>query len=799
MPPSSSLVTSAARRLASHKRPGRSLATHAALPEKDCSTITPPYARLVENLGRVRKLLNDKPLTLAEKILYSHIHEPEKTLAGKENLRGEYLQLRPQRVAMQDASAQLQFMSAGLPSCAVPTSIHCDHLIQASEGAEADLKSSIVTNKEVFDFLESAASKYGIEFWGPGSGIIHQIVLENYAAPGMLMYTYQTDHLDSHTPNASGLGMIAIGVGGADAVDAMTGTPWELKAPQIVGVHLTGKMNGWATTKDLILNIAGKLTVRGGTGRILEYFGPGVFNQSCTGLATIANMGAEVGATSTTFPYTPSMRSYLRATGRSSVANAADEAASQGFLSADKEAEYDEVIEINLSELEPTINGPFTPDLATPLSKFGDFVNKSGWKDEISASLIGSCTNSSYEDMTRVANLACQAKDAGLTVKVPFLCTPGSEQIRATMERDNVTSSLQEVGATVLANACGPCIGQWKRDDKKGEENAILTSFNRNFRSRNDGNRDTMNFLASPTIVTAMAFSGKLSFNPMADSIDLPSGGSFKFTPPEGQDLPALGFTPGDLSLYPPANPEPRPDTEIVISQTSTRLEILKPFESYFGPHNSRGLELPSLKVLMRVRGKCTTDHISAAGPWLKYKGHLSNISENLLITAMNDEGGDINAAFDHDHSSNESQSDTIPNIAKRFRSRNQPWALVVDENYGEGSAREHAALQPRFYGCALIIARSFARIHETNLKKQGILPLWFIHNNDYSRIGSGDIIDTVGLKDLLDDIPGARIRLKVTKRDGETFEIPTRHTMSSDQLKWLRAGSALNCIRSQL
>ncbi|KAL5534292.1 hypothetical protein ACEPAG_754 [Sanghuangporus baumii] len=772
----------------------RPLATHASLLEKDCTTITPPYARLQDNLKRVRAILGSKPLTLAEKILYSHIHEPEKTLAGKKNIRGEYLQLRPQRVAMQDASAQLQFMSAGLPACAVPTSIHCDHLIQASEGAEADLKRSIISNKEVFDFLESAAKKYGIEFWGPGSGIIHQIVLENYAAPGMLMLG-----TDSHTPNAGGLGLIAIGVGGADAVDAMTGTPWELKAPHIVGIHLTGQMNGWTTTKDLILNIAGRLTVRGGTGRILEYFGPGVFNQSCTGLATIANMGAEVGATSSTFPYTPNMRSYLRATGRSAVAIAADEAASQGFLNADEGAEYDEVIEINLSELEPTINGPFTPDLATSLSKFGELVEQEGWKDEISASLIGSCTNSSYEDMTRVSDLAHQAKDAGLKVKVPFLCTPGSEQIRATMERDNITSSLEEVGATVLANACGPCIGQWKRDDKKGEENAILTSFNRNFRSRNDGNKDTMNFLASPTIVTAMAFSGKLSFNPMTDPIELPSGELFKFRPPQGQDLPSEGFTPGDLSLYPRPNPDPQPDTEIAISPTSTRLEILKPFGSHFGPQNPRGLELPSLKVLMRVRGKCTTDHISAAGPWLKYKGHLSNISENLLITATNDEGGDVNVAFDRDHGPSESSSDTIPNVAKRLRARSQPWALVVDENYGEGSAREHAALQPRFYGCALIVARSFARIHETNLKKQGILPLWFVESSDYSRIGSGDVVETIGLGDLLNGDSTSTIRLKVTKRDGQTFEIPTRHTMSSDQLKWLRAGSALNYIRSQL
>ncbi|RDB28407.1 Homocitrate dehydratase, mitochondrial [Hypsizygus marmoreus] len=771
----------------------RALATHAPLAEKSCSSITPPYAALIQNLERVRKILN-RPLTLSEKILYSHLVDPEKSLAGGGKIRGEaYLRLRPERVAMQDASAQmalLQFMSAGLSQCAVPTSIHCDHLIQAAEGAAIDLERSIVSNQEVFDFLQSAAEKYGIEFWRPGSGIIHQIVLENYAAPGMLMLG-----TDSHTPNAGGLGMLAIGVGGADAVDAMTGTPWELKAPQVVGIHLTGALNGWATPKDLILHLAGKLTVRGGTGRILEYFGPGVSNQSCTGLATIANMGAEVGATTSTFPYTAGMNAYLNATGRAPVARAAAEAASKGFLSADEGVEYDEVIEINLSELEPTINGPFTPDLATPLSRFGSFVKEQGWKDEFSAGLIGSCTNSSYEDMTRVADLARQAKDAGITTQVPFLCTPGSEQIRATMERDDVTSALEGVGALVLANACGPCIGQWKREDKKDEENAILTSFNRNFKSRNDGNKLTMNFLASPTIVTAMAFSGKLSFNPMTDSLTLPSGTSFKFTAPSGQDLPSAGFTAGETSYYPQPTPQPKPEVQVVIKPGSQRLELLEPFSSHFGESNARGLEFPPLTVLMRVRGKCTTDHISAAGPWLKYKGHLTNISENLLITAVNDEGGDVNVAFDHD----QNITGTIPEVAKAFKARQQPWALVVDDNYGEGSAREHAALQPRFYGCALIIARSFARIHETNLKKQGVLPLWFEDKADYERIGSGDVIETVGLAETLKGVPNANIKIKVTKLNGDVFEVPTRHTMSSEQLKWLEAGSALNHIRSQM
>ncbi|KAG1757359.1 aconitate hydratase [Suillus lakei] len=714
----------------------RCLATHAPSYEKECSSITPPYAQLIEKLEHVRELLNNRPLTLAEKILYSHLNDPEKSLSGGGKIRGEnYLQLTPQRVAMQDASAQLQFMSAGLSRCAVPTSIHCDHLIQAIDGAESDLKRSIASNKEVFDFLESAARKYGIEFWKPGSVV------------------------DSHTPNAGGLGLLAIGVGGADAVDAMTGTPWELKAPQVVGIHLTGKLSGWATPKDLILHLAGKLTVRGGTGRILEYFGPGVANQSCTGLATVANMGAEVGATTSTFPYTENMCAYLNATGRAPVARAADKAASMGFLNADEGAEYDEVIEINLSELEPTINGPFTPDLATPLSKFGSFVKEQGWKDELSAGLIGSCTNSSYEDMTRVAELAKQAKAAGLVTKVPFLCTPGSEQIRATMERDGVTNTLEDVGAV------------WKRDDMKGEENAILTSFNRNFKSRNDGNRLTMNFLASPTIVTAMAFSGSLSF-----------------APPAGQDLPTEGFTQGNTDYYPSPTPEPQPETEVVIRADSQRLELLEPFQSHFG---DRGLELPPLKVLMRVRGKCTTDHISAAGPWLKYKGHLTNISENLR--------GDVNVAFDHDRAAGETETDTIPAVAKRFKARDQPWTLVVDDNYGEGSAREHAALQPRFYGCSMIVARSFARIHETNLKKQGVLPLWFADKADYSRIGSGDVVETIGLADLIEGRQNAAVKLKVTKRTGEVFEILTKHTMSEDQLKWFCAGSALNFIRSQM
>ncbi|KAI0307611.1 aconitase family-domain-containing protein [Multifurca ochricompacta] len=721
----------------------RSLATHASDLEKACLSITPPYAVLMDNLAKVRKHLN-RPLTLAEKILYSHLYDPENGIGSGGIQRGAtYIQLQPERVAMQDASAHC------------PHKHHCDHLIQASTGADADLQHSVASNQEVFEFLESAAKKYGIEFWRPGSGIIHQIpplglaLVKRNALSSQLPVDLKL--ADSHTPNAGGLGMLAIGVGGADAVDAMTGTPWELKAPQIVGIHVTGKLNDWATPKDLILYLAGKLTVKGGTGRILEYFGPGIFSQSCTGLATIANMGAEVGATTSTFPYTPSMQAYLHATRRGPVARAADEAASNGFLSADTGAEYDELIEIDLSSIEPTINGPFTPDLATPLSKFASFVQENGWKDRISAGLIGSCTNSSYEDMTRVADIARQAKAAGLSSQVPFLCTPGSEQIRATMERDKITEVLEEVGAVVLANACGPCIGQWKREDTKEGANAILTSFNRNFKSRNDGNSLTMNFLASPTI----------------------------FKPPLGQDLPSSGFALGDISYRPSPIPDPQPGTVVKIRKDSQRLEILEPFPSHF--KDSPVLELPKMK-----------------GPWLKYKGHLTNISENLLITAVNDENGEVNVAFHCDHDPTEPAMDTIPGVAKKFKARRQPWALIVDENYGEGSAREHAALQPRFYGCAMIIARSFARIHETNLKAR-ILPLWFADKNDYGRIGSGAVIETIGVADLFSGKPDTTVRLKVATPDGESFEIATKHTMSSDQLKWLRAGSALNHIRSQL
>lgn len=699
-----------------------------------------------------------------------------------------------------DASAQmalLQFMTCGLERVAIPSSVHCDHLIQAFQGAEADLARAEQNNAEVFEFLRSACAKYGIEFWPPGSGIIHQIVLENYAAPGMLMLG-----TDSHTPNASGLGGLAIGVGGADAVDAMTNTPWELMAPKVLNVHLSGELDAWCSPKDIILHLAGLLTVRGGTGKIIEYSGPGLAKMPATGLATMSNMGAEVGATTSAFPYSPKMGEYLRATGRENVAIHAEHAASKGYLSADKDAQYDDEVHIDLSKLEPTLNGPFTPDLSTPLS---EFVTRAKSDDrshpvELSAAQIGSCTNSSYADLARCASLARQATAAGLSVQLPFDVTPGSERVRATIERDGIEGDLTKAGARVLANACGPCIGQWKRTDHQGEQNVILTSFNRNFKGRNDGNSQTWNMLTSPELVTAMAFAGRVDFNPRTDALTTPDGKEFRFEPPKGDVLPSKGYDLGNESLTPTPSPEPKPEVQVAISPSSQRLEVLQPFYSPFSPEGN--WELPPLRTLLRVRGKCTTDHISAAGPWLKYKGHLSNLAENTLIGASNDETGRVNSAVDYENA----QEDTIPEIAKRYRARNQPWVLVADHNYGEGSAREHAALQPRFFGCNLVVARSIARIAETNLRKQGVLTLLFENEDDYLKIGQGDLVETVNLKDLIDPVNGkleTQVRLKVTKYDPsgnlqESFEIPTKHSLSATHLAWIRAGSALNLIRQQ-
>lgn len=772
----------------------RSLATAAnkfKVPE-EFNSRCPSYAKLILNLEKVKRITNNQPLTLAEKILYSHLVDPEEGFSNSRglihNIRGqEYLKLNPDRVAMQDASAQmalLQFMTCGMPSTAVPASIHCDHLIVGKDGADSDLKKSISTNKEVFDFLQSCGEKYGIQFWGPGSGIIHQIVLENFSVPGLMMLG-----TDSHTPNAGGLGAIAIGVGGADAVDALTGTPWELKAPKVLGVKLTGHLSGWSSPKDVITTLAGMLTVRGGTGYIVEYFGEGVESLSCTGMATICNMGAEIGATTSTFPYQEAHKRYLIETGRAPIAQAADIANKEyQFLRADENAEYDKVIEINLSELEPHVNGPFTPDLSTPISLFGITAEKEGWPATVSAGLIGSCTNSSYEDMTRAVSLIKQAEAAGLKPKIPFYVTPGSEQVRATIERDNLIETFENNGAIVLANACGPCIGQWDRSDlskESTESNAIFTSFNRNFRARNDGNRNTMNFLTSPDMVTAMIYSGDMNYNPMTDSIKLENGETFKFSPPKGEELPSRGFIKGREEFYPVADPKPDSSVPVNVSPESDRLQLLDPFNAWDGQ------ELAT-NVLLKVEGKCTTDHISAAGVWLKYKGHLENISNNTLIGAVNKETGEVNTAYDLN-----GDKYSIPDLMIKWKEDRRPWIVVAEHNYGEGSAREHAALSPRFLGGTAILVKSFARIHETNLKKQGVLPITFANEADYDKISAGDKLETLNLQGMIakNGDNGGTLQVKVTKKDGSSFEITCKHTMSKDQVDFFKAGSAINHI----
>ncbi|KAL6707212.1 aconitate hydratase [Coniothyrium glycines] len=780
------------------RQPRRSLATSAPPPTArniDLTSRTPPYPKLLARLAEVRRVLPSRSLTLAEKILYAHLESPEESLLtgtnGGRDVRGQAnLKLKPDRVAMQDASAQmalLQFMSCGLGSTAVPASIHCDHMIVGHSGADADLPKSIAGNKEVFDFLESAAKKYGIEFWPPGAGIIHQSVLENYSAPGLMMLG-----TDSHSPNAGGLGAIVIGVGGADAVDALVDAPWELKAPKILGVKLIGELSGWASPKDVILKLAGLLTVRGGTGSIIEYFGPGVQTLSCTGMATICNMGAEVGATTSLFPFSPAHIPYLQATHRGPIAQAASDIAAlpmdKNLLRPDPEAVYDNVIEINLSELEPHINGPFTPDLSTPLSKFKSVVEEKDWPRTFGAGLIGSCTNSSYQDMTRSEELVKQASAAGLKPKADFFITPGSEQIRATLDRDDTLSTFTSAGGTVLANACGPCIGQWTRTDevKKGESNAILTSYNRNFPGRNDGNRATMNFLASPELITAMTYSGSTTFNPMTDSIPTPSGKPFKFTPPKGSDLPSAGFADGNPDFMPTPG-VPDANVDVIVSPTSSRLALLDPFPAF--PDS----DLQNLKVLYKVKGQCTTDTISAAGPWLKYKGHLPNISENTLIGAVNAQTGEVNVAYDVD-----GKTSGIPELAKRWRDQGLEWLVVAEHNYGEGSAREHAALQPRFLGGRIIVAKSFARIHETNLKKQGIVPLTFASEADYDLFDACDDVSTRGLLDVLRSGGQGQVELVIRKKDGSEKVVTTKHTLSKDQCGFVLAGSALNLLANK-
>ncbi|KAK6857189.1 hypothetical protein PG995_007376 [Apiospora arundinis] len=750
----------------------------------------PPYFKLLKNYEKVREVLGrGTALTLAEKILYSHLDNVEESLMtntnGGRNIRGSAnLKLKPDRVAMQDASAQmalLQFMTCNLPSTAIPASIHCDHLIVGEHGAKADLESGIKVNQEVFDFLESAAKKYGIEFWPPGAGIIHQSVLENYGAPGLMMLG-----TDSHTPNCGGLSTIAIGVGGADAVEALVGAPWELKAPRVLGVELKGQLSGWASPKDIILNLAGQLTVRGGTGFIVEYFGPGVESLSCTGMATVCNMGAEVGATTSIFPFSPAHVRYLEATHRHDVAAEAKKFSDIVKLRADDGAKYDEVITIDLSSLEPHINGPFTPDLSTPLSQFKETVQEQKWPEKLSAGLIGSCTNSSYEDMTRVESMVREALEAGLKPSSDFYITPGSDQIRETLARDGPLETFKEAGGTVLSNACGPCIGQWKRQDgvEKGTPNAILTSYNRNFRGRNDGNPDTMNFLASPEIVTAMSFAGSTTFNPVTDSIPTPSGKEFRFSPPSGFEIPAKPFEaarPEFQAVIQPADAS----VNIAISPKSERLALLEPFEPF--PNS----DLSGLRILVKITGKCTTDTISAAGPWLKYKGHLPNISTNTLNTATNAETGEVNAAYDLDGSKH-----TIPELGQRWKEAQQPWLVVAEHNYGEGSAREHAALQPRYLGARIVLCKSFARIHETNLKKQGVVPLTFANEADYDIIGASDEVATEGLYDMLRNGGKGEVSLRVKKhKSGEEVVIKTKHAISEDQAQFILAGSALNLL----
>lgn len=741
----------------------------------DLDLIKKVYQGFSAKVNSTREIIG-RPLTFTEKVLYNHLHDT----VTREYSRGvDFVNFAPDRVAMQDATAQmalLQFMSAGIPKVAVPSTVHCDHLIQAETGSVEDLHRAFDTNKEVYDFLASVSNKYGIGFWKPGAGIIHQVVLENYAFPGGMMIG-----TDSHTPNAGGLGMIAVGVGGADAVDVMAGLPWELKFPKIIGVRLTGKMSGWASPKDVILKLAGILTVKGGTGAIIEYFGEGTETISCTGKGTICNMGAEIGATTSIFPYDDRMSTYLNATERAAVSQAADEIKNE--LKADEGSEkyYDKIIDINLSELEPHINGPYTPDLAWPVSKFKEAVIENGYPEELKVALIGSCTNSSYEDMERSASVAKQASAKGLKAKSEFTITPGSEQIRATIERDGQLEVFENVGGLVLANACGPCIGQWKRHDvKEGEKNSILTSYNRNFSKRNDGNSATHSFVASPEIVTAFAIAGKLTFNPLTDSITSDSGEQIFLDPPAGNELPERGFIRDEAGYQAPS--ESGDHVEVIIDPNSDRLEVLHPFN----PNDDHN-HFKDLKILLKVMGKCTTDHISMAGPWLKYRGHLDNISNNMFIGAINI----FNEKMNHVKNHLTGEYDEVPKVARHYKENNIGWVVIGEENYGEGSSREHAAMEPRFLGGKAIIVKSFARIHETNLKKQGMLPLTFDNPADYDKIREDDLIDL----DVKNITPGNQITMTVKHSDGTSDEIKLNHTMNEQQIEWFKAGSALNLI----
>ncbi|KAH6683518.1 putative aconitase [Plectosphaerella plurivora] len=725
------------------------------------------------NLARA---FNDRALTYAEKVLAAHLDDIE---AAKLDRERSHLLLRPRRIACQDATAQMaiiQFMSAGLDSTAVPTTIHCDHLIVGKDGQDADLAQALDVHSEVYDFLSSAAKRYGMGFWKPGAGIIHQTVLENYAFPGGMMVG-----TDSHTPNAGGMAMLAIGVGGADAVDVMAGLPLELTAPGIIGVRLTGQLSGWATPKDIINRLAAILTVKGGTGNIIEFFGPGVETLSATGMATVANMGAETGATTSIFPCTDAMLDYLESTNRHGIAQAARLSASE--LRADPGAEYDRIIELDLSSLEPHINGPFTPDLSTGISIFSEVASKEAWP-KLTAGLIGSCTNSSFQDMTRAAGLARQALDAGLKPKMPLLVSPGSEQTRKILEETGCLEVFEELGSTLLTNACGPCCGSWdRRDMEKGTENSIITTYNRNFTGRLDGNPATHIFLASPEMVMAKIFSEDLGFNPVTDSLSTPEGSTFRFQPPTGDTLPATGYANADY-VYTPPPASGREHIEVEISPTSERLQRLQPFPA--GPTS----DPESCVILIKTQGKCTTDHITPAGPWFRYRGHLSNIANNTLIGAVNAECGKINSVTNR---LTGLDGDT-PGTARAYKEAGQPWVVIADHNYGEGSSREHAALQPRFLGCVAIVAKSFARIHQTNLKRQGVLALTFVREEDYDRIDSSDRIGVVGVTEVR---PGENLRLSVTPVDGrgEAWAAEVRHTMTEEQIEYFKAGSALNLM----
>ncbi|MCU0439071.1 MAG: aconitate hydratase [Raineya sp.] len=746
----------------------------------DFEMIKSVYARMPERIEAARKLLG-RPMTLAEKILYTHLHEnPVKDVFE----RGKsYVDFAPDRVAMQDATAQmalLQFMTAGKVKVAVPSSVHCDHLIQAKEGAEKDLNRANKESEEVFNFLSSVSNKYGIGFWKPGAGIIHQIVLENYAFPGGMMIG-----TDSHTVNAGGLGMIAIGVGGADACDVMAGLPWELKMPKLIGVKLTGKLNGWASAKDVILKVAGILTVKGGTDKIIEYFGEGAISLSATGKGTICNMGAEVGATTSTFGYDDSMSRYLKATGRAEVAALADgikeHLTGDPEVYADPAKYFDEVIEINLSELEPHVNGPFSPDLATPISKLKEEAIKNGWPLKVEAGLIGSCTNSSYEDIARAVSLAKQVSAKGLKAKAEFMINPGSEQIRYTIERDGFLKVFDEVGAVVFANACGPCIGMWARmGAEKEEKNTIVHSFNRNFAKRADGNPNTYAFVTSPEIVTALAIAGDLGFNPITDTLINEKGEAVKLDPPTGDELPSKGFAVEDAGYQAPA--EDGSKVEVLVSPTSNRLQLLEPFGKW------DGADFKGLKLLIKAKGKCTTDHISMAGPWLKFRGHLDNISNNLLIGAVNAFNGKTDSVKNQLTSAYES----VPVVQRQYKAQGVGSIVVGDENYGEGSSREHAAMEPRHLGVKVVLVKSFARIHETNLKKQGMLALTFANPSDYDKIQEDDSIDVLGLTTFA---PGVQLTIALTHKDGSKEEFKVNHSYNASQIEWFKAGSALNLM----